>query len=157
MIINDVHQGIHKNKKRKRIGRGPGSGHGKMSGRGHKGDGSRSGHKTRRGFEGGQTPIFRRIAKRGFNNKAFADVVIALNISFLENFFEAGDVISPETLKERGIVKKQYDVLKILGKGELKTAFKVHAHRFSAGAQEMITQAGGTAELIVPQVVSTDA
>jgi large subunit ribosomal protein L15 len=149
MIIDDVHRGIHKHKARKRIGRGPGSGHGKTSGRGHKGQGSRRGSaKKRTLFAGGQTVIFRRIAKRGFNNNAFAADVFAINISALNDRFENGDVVSPETLKERGIVKASYDVLKILGNGELSKKLTVKAHKFSSSAEEKIKAAGGTVEAI---------
>jgi large subunit ribosomal protein L15 len=149
MIIDDVHRGIHKNKQHKRVGRGCGSGHGKTSGRGHKGQGSRRGTASKPGgFSGGQTPLFRRIAKRGFNNRAFADSVFAINISLLEERFKAGDEVSPEILKARGIVKANYDVLKILGNGELTKKLTVKAHQFSASAQEKITKAGGKIEAL---------
>ncbi|MFQ5730618.1 MAG: 50S ribosomal protein L15, partial [Planctomycetaceae bacterium] len=93
MILDDVHRGINKHKKRKRIGRGSGSGHGKTSGRGHKGYGSRSGSAGRRGYEGGQMPLARRIAKRGFNNKAFAATIVIVNLSTREKTFDAGDLV----------------------------------------------------------------
>jgi large subunit ribosomal protein L15 len=151
MIIDDVHRGIHTHKARKRVGRGCGSGHGKTSGRGHKGQGSRRGasSKMRVGFSGGQMPLFRTLAKRGFNNNAFSDDVFALNVSLLEDTFENGDVVSPETLKERGVVKARYDVLKILGNGELTKKLTVKAHKFSASAEEKIKAVGGTVEAIV--------
>ena len=149
MIIDDVHRGIHKNKQPKRVGRGCGSGHGKTSGRGHKGQGSRRGTASKPGgFAGGQMPLFRTIAKRGFNNRAFADSVFAINISVLEERFKAGDEVSPETLKKRGIVKANYDQLKILGNGELTKKLTVKAHQFSASAQEKITTAGGKVEAL---------
>lgn len=148
MIINDVHNGITKNKKRKRVGRGPGSGHGKTSGRGHKGAGSRSGHSRRLGFAGGQMPLFRLVAKRGFNNNAFAQKVIAVNVGTLEKHFEAGSEVTPETLKRIGLAKGSYDALKILGDGELTVALTVKAHRFSKSAQEKIESAGGKAEIL---------
>jgi large subunit ribosomal protein L15 len=148
MIIDDVHRGIHKHKNRKRVGRGCGSGHGKTSGRGHKGQGSRRGSATRTVFAGGQMPIFRVVAKRGFNNNAFGDKVFALNISVLNDRFENGDTVSPETLKERGIVKANYEVLKILGNGELKKKLTVKAHKFSTSAEEKIKSAGGKAETL---------
>jgi large subunit ribosomal protein L15 len=150
MIIDDVHRGITKHKKRKRIGRGPGSGHGKTSGRGHKGFGSRAGSSRRAGFEGGQTPLARRIAKRGFSNARFAKKVAIVNLSTLELRFEAGEVVSPETLDAKGIVKGRYDVLKVLGDGELTKALTVSAHRLSKSAEEAITKAGGTIEIIPP-------
>lgn len=144
MILNDVHQGIHKHKKRKRIGRGPGSGHGKTSGRGHKGYFSRAGSSRRTGFEGGQMPMARRIAKRGFNNKQFADDVVIVNLSTLEAKFENGETVNRETLAEKRVIKGRYDVLKVLGKGKLTKKLTVEAERFSASAKEAISAAGGT-------------
>lgn len=145
MILDDVHRGIKANKTRKRVGRGPGSGHGKTAGRGHKGYYSRSGSSRRLGFEGGQMPLARRVAKRGFNNKAFATVVANLNVSDLEKVFESGDTVTIEVLIERGLVKGKFDVVKILGDGELTLKLDVSAHRFSKSAEEKITAAGGTA------------
>jgi len=142
MRLNDVNRGIAKNKKRKRIGRGPGSGHGKTSGRGHKGQGSRSGHSMLAIFEGGRMPLVRRIPKRGFNNK-FALTVSVVNVSDLESAFSAGDAVTPETLQEKSLAKSRYDVLKILGGGELTKKLTVSAHRFSASAREKIEKAGG--------------
>lgn len=149
MIINDVHTGIVKNKNRKRVGRGPGSGHGKTCGRGHKGAGSRSGHKNRLGFAGGQMPLFRLVAKRGFNNNAFAKKVVAVNVSTLEKHFENGSEVSPESLKRIGLAKGAYDFVKILGDGELTVKLTVKAHRFSKSAQEKIEAAGGRVEILV--------
>ena len=146
MRLNDVNRGIAKNKKRKRIGRGPGSGHGKTSGRGHKGQGSRAGNSLLPIFEGGRMPLVRRIPKRGFNNK-FALTVAVLNVSDLEGAFTAGDEVTPETLQEKSLAKSRYDVLKILGTGELTKNLKVSAHRFSQSAREKIEKAGG--EVIV--------
>lgn len=148
MIIDDVHRGIQKRKKRKRLGRGVGSGHGKTSGRGHKGAGSRRGYKSRIGFAGGQMPLFRLVAKRGFNNAAFADVVLAINLSVLEEHFAAGDVVSPETLNERGLAKGKHDLIKILGNGELTKKLTVKAQRFSKSAVEKIQAAGGSVEIL---------
>lgn len=145
MILNDVHQGIQKRKSRKRIGRGPGSGHGKTSGRGHKGFYSRAGSSRRTGFEGGQMPMARRIAKRGFNNRQFADEVVIVNLSALENNFENGETVNRETLAEKRVIKGRYDVLKVLGNGKLTKKLTVEANRFSASAKEAITAAGGTA------------
>jgi large subunit ribosomal protein L15 len=149
MIIDDVHRGIHKRKKRKRIGRGLGSGHGKTSGRGHKGDSSRSGSHSRRGFCGGQMPLMRLIAKRGFNNKRFADVVLAINVSVLDEKFADGDEVTPDTLAQRGLAKGRFDVIKVLGNGQLSKKLAVKAHRFSRSAEEKIAAAGGTAERIL--------
>lgn len=150
MILDDVHRGIHKHKKRKRVGRGPGSGHGKTAGRGHKGYFSRSGASGRRGYEGGQMPLARRIAKRGFNNRAFAPTVAIVNLSALEKAFQAGDVVSPQTLAEKGMLKGKWDELKVLANGALTTKLTVRAHRFSAAAEQKITSAGGTVERIQP-------
>lgn len=149
MIIDDVHRGIKKNKKRKRIGRGPGSGHGKTSGRGHKGYFSRSGSSRRVGFEGGQMPIFRIIAKRGFNNRAFAPKVAIVNIAQLEAIFDAGAEVSVATLKEKGLISGRFDLVKILGNGDLSKKLTVAAHKFSASAEQKIAAAGGSVQRIM--------
>lgn len=149
MIIDDVHRGIQKRKKRKRIGRGPGSGHGKTSGRGHKGEGSRRGHTQRLGFAGGQMPLFRLVAKRGFNNNAFATKVAAINLYSLEEAFNDGDEVTPELLKKRGLAQGKFDVVKILGDGELSKKLSVRAHRFSKSAEEKIKASGGSVEVLV--------
>lgn len=149
MIIDDVHRGIKKNKKRKRIGRGPGSGHGKTSGRGHKGYFSRSGSSRRVGFEGGQMPIFRIIAKRGFNNRAFAPKVAIVNIAQLEAVFDAGSEVSVATLKEKGLISGRFDLVKILGNGDLSKKLTVAAHKFSASAEQKIAAAGGSVQRIM--------
>ncbi|MBT4867415.1 MAG: 50S ribosomal protein L15 [Planctomycetaceae bacterium] len=148
MILSDVHQGIHKNRDRKRIGRGPGSGHGKTSGRGHKGYYSRSGSSRRIGYEGGQMPLARRIAKRGFSNARFAAKTLIFNLDTLDKAFEAGDTVSPESLAEKGLAKGTFDVIKILGNGELTKKLTVTIHGFSASAEEKIVAAGGTVERI---------
>lgn len=143
MIINDVHTGIQKRKPRKRIGRGPGSGHGKTSGRGHNGYYSRAGSSRRHGFEGGQTPLFRRVAKRGFNNAAFADTVVIINVGQLEKTFDDGADVTVEALVSRGLIPSRHDALKILGDGELTKKLNVSAHRFSKSAEEKIVAVGG--------------
>jgi large subunit ribosomal protein L15 len=148
VILDDVHRGISKRKARKRVGRGPGSGHGKTAGRGHKGYGSRAGARRRRGFQGGQMPLFRRMAKRGFNNKAFADVVAIINVATLEDVFKKGDTVNLESLRERGLAKGRFDLLKILGQGELKISLTVVADRFSKSAVEKIEAAGGTVQVV---------
>jgi large subunit ribosomal protein L15 len=148
MILDDVHRGIKKNKPRKRVGRGPGSGHGKTSSRGHKGFYSRSGSSARTGFEGGQTPLFRRVAKRGFSNNFFRLKVAAVNISALEAAFEAGASVGPEQLVERGLTNGKFDVIKILGDVELSKKLTVRAHRFSESARQKNAAAGGTAEVV---------
>lgn len=142
MNLNDVNQGIVKFKRRKRLGRGPGSGLGKTSGKGHKGQFSRAGHSQHPMFQGGAMPIFRRIPKRGFNNR-WALQVGTVNLSDLEANFEAGTEVNPETLRARDLAKYRYDVLKILGDGELTKSLKVTAHRFSKSARAKIEKAGG--------------
>ena len=144
MNLNDVHRGIHKFKKRKRIGRGPGSGHGKTSGRGHKGQGARAGFSMHPTFEGGQMPLVRRVPKRGFNNR-WADQIAVVNVSDLEAAFSDGDEVTLATLREKNLAKGKFDQLKILGDGELTKKLKVTAHRFSKSAQEKIEKAGGEA------------
>lgn len=148
MILDDVHRGITKHKKRKRIGRGPGSGHGKMAGRGHKGYFSRSGSSRRTGFEGGQTPLFMRIAKRGFSNNAFRVKVAVVNLSTLEEAYESGATVTVEDLKARGLTNGKFDIVKILGNGDLSKKLTVKAHRFSESAQQKIAAAGGTTEIL---------
>ena len=129
----------------KRVGRGIGSGLGKTAGKGHKGQKARSGGTIRRGFEGGQTPLMRRIPKRGFNNK-FAKVYATINVSDL-NKFEDGATVTLESLVNCGIVRKEYDGLKVLGNGELTKKLTVEAKVFSATAKEKIEAAGGNAEV----------
>ena len=132
---------------RKRVGRGPGSGLGKTSGRGEKGQRSRSGHSVRPGFEGGQMPLHRRVPKRGFTNARFRKEFATLDVSRLETF-EPGTIVTPELLLERGLIKHLRDGLKLLAKGKLTRALTVKAHRFSAGASQAITAAGGKAETL---------
>ena len=134
-------------KTRKRVGRGPGSGMGKTATRGENGQRSRSGASIAPWFEGGQTPLFRRIPKRGFNNKNFATTYATINLSDL-NRFNDGDVVTPELLKELGIVKKQLDGIKVLANGNLEKKVTVRAHRFSSKAVTKIEEQGGTAEVI---------
>ena len=134
-------------KERKRVGRGTGSGLGKTSGKGHKGQNARSGGGVRVGFEGGQLPLFRRLPKRGFSNANFKIRYATINLSDLNNF-EDGAVVSPELLKEMGLVKKQLDGIKVLGNGKLSKKLTVKAHKFSAKAKEEIEKLGGTPEVI---------
>lgn len=148
MILNDVHRGVQKRRKRKRIGRGTGSGTGKTAGRGHKGYYSRSGANRRLGHEGGQTPLARRIAKRGFNNKQFAAQVAIVNVAALESAFDDGSSVNPELLVKKGLAKGQFDVIKILGNGQLTKKLSVTAHRFSKSAEEKITAKGGSVEIV---------
>ena len=131
---------------RKRVGRGTGSGHGKTACKGHKGQNARSGGGVRPGFEGGQTPLFKRLPKRGFtnvNHKEYATV----NVEDL-NLFENGTVVTIESLQEKGLVKKVYNGVKVLGDGKLEVALTVKANKFSKAAEAAITSAGGTIEVI---------
>lgn len=146
MIISDVHRGIKKYKKRKRIGRGPGSGHGKTAGRGHKGQGSRSGSSSHVTFQGGTMPMIRRVPKRGFNNR-WALTVAVVNVGQIDQAFDAGEEVSLETLAAKNLAKGRFDVLKVLGDGELSKKLKISAHRFSKSATEKIEKAGG--EIVV--------
>jgi large subunit ribosomal protein L15 len=130
----------------KRVGRGTGSGSGKTASRGHKGQKARSGGGVRRGFEGGQMPLFQRLPKRGFTN-IFRKELSEVNVETL-NRFEAGTVVTPQLLKDRGLVKSLKAKIKILGKGDLEKELTVQAHRFSAQAREKIEAAGGRAEVI---------
>lgn len=139
------------NKRKKRVGRGPGSGHGKTSTRGHKGQKSRSGYSGRPGFEGGQMPLQRRIPKRGFTN-IFKKQWIEVNLADLEERFEASDQVTPELMAERGMIKKsklsRYTGVVVLGRGNLTKALNITAHRFSQSAREKIEKAGGAASLV---------
>ena len=132
---------------RKRVGRGPGSGLGKTSGKGHKGQNARSGGGVRPGFEGGQLPLFRRLPKRGFNNYEFRTEYAVVNVVDL-NDFKDGSVIELKNLKESGLVKKEKDGIKILGSGELTKKLTVKANKFSSTAKEKIENAGGKIEVI---------
>lgn len=132
---------------RKRVGRGPGSGMGKTSTHGENGQKSRSGASISAWFEGGQSPLYRRIPKRGFNNKRFRIEFATINLSDL-NKFNDGDVVTPELLKEKGIIKKQLCGIKVLGNGTLEKKLTVKANRFSSAAVTKIESAGGTAEVI---------
>ena len=134
-------------KTRKRVGRGAGSGLGKTSGKGHKGQNARSGGGVRVGFEGGQLPLFRRLSKRGFNNYEFRTVYATVNVSDL-NRFEDGTVVTPELLIETGLVKKELDGIKVLGNGELTKKLTVKANKFSDSAKTKIENIGGKTEVI---------
>ena len=134
-------------KARKRVGRGPGSGMGKTATRGENGQKSRSGVSISAWFEGGQTPLYRRVPKRGFNNKRFRTEYATINISDL-NRFNDGDTVTPELLFELGIVKKQLAGIKVLANGKLEKKVNVKAHRFSSKAVTKIEEQGGTAEVI---------
>ena len=147
MSLHEIHKGVHKHKKLKRYGRGIGSGRGKTSGKGHKGQIARAGYKALPIWQGGGSPLVRRVPKRGFTN-IFGATVAEVNVGDLEELFEAGATVTPAALKEKGMVKRRYDVLKVLGDGELTKKLTVSAHRFSASAKEKIEKAGGTAAVI---------
>jgi large subunit ribosomal protein L15 len=132
---------------KKRVGRGPGSGHGKTASRGSKGAKSRSGFRFKRGFEGGQMPLHRRVPKRGFHN-IFRIEYAVVNLDTLGEVFDAGSSVTPELLRERGLVRQSRALIKVLGRGEITKNLTVHAHKFSGSAAQKIAAAGGVAELI---------
>ena len=142
MKLHDVNRGVIKFKKTKRLGRGIGSGQGKTAGRGHKGQSSRVGWNQPHTFQGGMSPLVRRIPKRGFNN-SFALNVGIVNVGALEEAFAAGDEVNAESLKAKDLLKGRFDVIKVLGNGELTKKLTIAAHRFSASAREKIEKAGG--------------
>src|SRR3954453_19837979 len=144
MGLNNLKPADRSKFKKKRVGRGPGSGLGKTSGRGHKGAQSRSGYHFKRGFEGGQMPLHRRLPKRGFTN-IFRTEYNVLNLGSLADVTETE--LTLEKLAELGLTKKK-GLLKILGNGEIKTAITIHAHKFSKSAQEKIERAGGKAVVL---------
>lgn len=148
MNLHDVNKGIKKHKKKLRVGRGSGSGHGKTAARGNKGQGQLAGWTLHPAFEGGQMPLYRRIPKRGFNNR-WALQVKVVNVGDINESFEAGTEVTPEALAQAA--KGRYDVLKILGDGEVTKKFKVSAHAFSKSAVEKIKAAGGEV-IILPGV-----
>ncbi len=131
----------------KRKGRGPGTGNGKTGGKGHKGQNARAGGGVRPGFEGGQMPLYRRVPKRGFNNKLFATSYAEVNVSDL-NIFDNGTEITLELLREKGLVKKAKDGVAILGNGDLKKKLTVKAAKFTKAASEKIEAAGGKVEVV---------
>ncbi len=133
-------------KRKVRVGRGMGSKLGKTAGSGNKGQKSRRGYSRRRGFEGGQMPLHRRMPKRGFHNP-FGVAYSVVNLEEL-NVFPAGETVTPEALRAHGFVRRAGDLIKILGDGELKTKLAIHAHAFSASAKEKIAKAGGTFEVV---------
>lgn len=146
MKLHEIKPSPGANKKAKRVGRGPGSGRGKTSTRGHKGQKARSGGGTRLGFEGGQMPLYRRIPKRGFTN-IFKKEYIIVNVKDL-NVFADGTEVTPELLKEKGLIKSLKTEIKILGDGELEKALTVKTHKISKQATEKITAQGGKVEVI---------
>lgn len=132
---------------KKRVGRGPGSGHGKTASRGSKGAKSRSGFRFKRGFEGGQMPLHRRVPKRGFHNPFRIEYAV-VNLDTLAERFEAGTTVTPDLLRERGIVRDATAPIKILGRGDIEKALTVHAQKFSESAAKKIAAAGGATEVV---------
>jgi len=132
---------------KKRVGRGHGSGNGTQAGRGHKGAKSRSGFKFKRGFEGGQMPLHRRIPKRGFHN-LFRTEYAVVNLDTLAERFDAGTVITPELLRERGLIRSARQPIKVLARGDISKKLTVRAHKFSGKAAEKIAAAGGATEVL---------
>ena len=133
--------------KKFRVGRGQGSGNGKTAGRGHKGAQSRSGWKSKRGFEGGQMPLHRRVPKRGFTN-IFRTEYAVVNVDQIAKVFDAGTAITPDLLRERGLVSRGAEKVKVLARGDVSKALTIKAHKFSGKAAEKIAAAGGTTELL---------
>ena len=147
MSLNDLRPPKGMKHPKKRIGRGQGSGNGKTAGRGHKGAKSRSGFHYKRGFEGGQMPLHRRVPKRGFHNPFRVDYEV-VNLDTLSARFDAGTVVTPELLRAHRLVQTADKPVKVLGRGDIDKNLTVHAHKFSGKASEKIAAAGGAAELI---------
>ena len=147
MKLHELEKNIGATHAKKRVGHGPGSGLGKTSGRGQKGQKARSGGSINPVFEGGQLPLYRRLPKRGFANYPFKKEYAFINLSDL-NVFEDGTVVTPALLKERGIVKKQLSGIKVLGEGQLEKKLTVQAHKFSKSAIDKINESGSKAEVI---------
>ncbi len=147
MKLNELKYNEGSKKDIKRLGRGSSSGTGKTSGKGHKGQNARSGGGVRPGFEGGQLPLYRRLPKRGFSNAMFKKTYVVINVSDL-NMFEDGTVVTPELLKEMGVIKKKLSGVKILGNGSIEKKLTVKANVFSSVAKQKIETAGGKIEVI---------
>ena len=147
MKLHELEKNIGAKQRRKIVGRGPGSGLGKTSGKGQKGQNSRSGGGVNPVFEGGQLPLYRRLPKRGFSNHEFKVRYATINLGDL-NIFEEGTLVTPALLKEVGLVKKQLDGIKILGDGELNKKLTIQAHKFSKSAVEKLEESGSKIEVI---------
>ena len=147
MKLHELSSALGSTHRRKVVGRGPGSGHGKTSGRGEKGQKARSGGGVSPWFEGGQTPLYKRLPRRGFSNKRFETKYAIVNVSDL-NRFKDGDTVTPELLKESGLVKKELDGIKILGNGTLEKKLTVKANIFTNSAITKIEEKGGSTEVI---------
>jgi large subunit ribosomal protein L15 len=148
MLSNEITSIAGAHKRPRRIGRGKGSGHGKTSGRGHKGCGQRAGGSVRATYEGGQMPLFRRIPKRGFSNFNFARRYEIVNVSQLERSFDDGSMINAEMLVSAGLVDNLKSKIKILGDGQLTKKLEVTAQKFSKSAEQKISGCGGTAKVV---------
>lgn len=146
--LSNLHAPDGATKDRKRVGRGPGSTLGKTAGKGHKGQKARSGGSVHPRFEGGQTPLHRRLPKFGFSNKKFAKTFSIVNLHELERVFEAGELVDEASLRERGLIKRNHDGIKVLGNGELTKSLTVKAQKFSASAKAAIENVGGSVEVI---------
>jgi len=147
MDLSDLKPSEGSTKNKKRIGRGHGTGQGTQAGRGHKGAQSRSGFKFKRGFEGGQMPLHRRVPKRGFHNPFRTDYAV-VNLDVLADRFEAGTVVTPDLLRERGLIHSTRQPIKVLARGDVSKKLTVQAHKFSGKAAEKITAAGGSVEVL---------
>lgn len=147
LALNNLHPAPGSTHKKKRVGRGPGSGLGKTAGRGNKGQKSRSGYSAKVGFEGGQMPLHRRLPKRGFTN-IFKKEWLEVSLAALDKNFGAGEEITPELLHERGLIKKSKHDVVVLGNGDVTKALRISAHRFTKSAREKIEKAGGSATVI---------
>ncbi|MGI6400756.1 MAG: 50S ribosomal protein L15 [Thermoguttaceae bacterium] len=148
MNIHSVNQGVYKKTRPTRVGRGPGSGKGKTAGRGMNGQLSRSGTSFSPLFEGGQLPLARRVPKRGFNNKAFAEVVESVPLKNIIRKFEAPAEITPKELEAKGLISSAKSVVKLIGSDELSGVYKFEVHRVSAGARAAVEKAGGSIEIL---------
>src|SRR6187402_374250 len=142
-------------KNKKRVGRGHGTGQGTQAGRGHKGAQSRSGYKFKRGFEGGQMPLHRRIPKRGFHNHFRVEYAV-VNLDALADRFEAGTVVTPELLRERGLIHSARQPIKVLARGDMSKKLTVQAHKFSGKAAEKIAAAGGATHMLMPTAAAAE-
>ena len=147
MALNNLRPPKGATHAKKRVGRGPGSGSGKTAARGNKGAQSRSGFRFKRGFEGGQMPLHRRVPKRGFHNPFRVEYAV-VNLDTLSEVFDAGSDVTPEALRERGLVSDRTAKIKVLGRGDLDKKLTVRAHKFSGSASQKIAAAGGVADVL---------
>ena len=147
MDLSNLKPAERSKKERKRVGRGHGTGQGTQAGRGHKGAQSRSGYKRKRGFEGGQMPLHRRVPKRGFFNE-FRTEYAVVNLDTLAERFDAGTVITPDLLREQGLIRSARQPIKVLARGDIAKKLTVKAHKFSGKAAEKIAAAGGVTEVL---------